>query len=76
MDKGGINPRRYEIQDNTSVVFSWQVDSATKVIFTPAGGSSQEVGATGQTNVTIDGAGIKNYTLTGENDVGQATQRT
>jgi len=74
VDKGGTNPRQYEVQDSTSVVFTWQVDDATSVTFTPAGGSSQEVGATGQTNVTISGAGIKNYSLVGENDVGEATQ--
>jgi hypothetical protein len=71
VDKGGTNPHRYEVQENTTVTFRWEVNNAVKVIFTPAGQSSQEVGAVGQVNEVITGSGIKNYTLIAENSVGQ-----
>jgi hypothetical protein len=73
VDMGGTNPHRYQVQENTTAVFRWEVDNGVKVTFTPAGGASEEVGAIGQVDKLITGAGTKNYTLRAENAVGQST---
>jgi hypothetical protein len=72
-DLGGTNPHLYKVQVNTDAIFSWVVENAVTVTFFPADGSSSEVGTSGQTNATITGSGIKNYSLVAENSVGERT---
>jgi hypothetical protein len=75
MDPVGSNPHRYQVQENTTVVFSWQVENAVEVTFSPADGASQEVGTIGQATALVAGAGIKNYTLVAKNEVGIPVQQ-
>jgi hypothetical protein len=66
--------RRYEVQNNTNSVFRWEVDGATKITLTEPG-SSQDVGAVGQSTKRISDSGIKTFTLIAENGEGKRVQR-
>jgi hypothetical protein len=67
VDRGGTNPRVYEVQIDTEVTFQWRTDNAaTKVIFTEPGGGA-EVGTVpvGQSQKTITVNGT--FTVVAEN---------
>ncbi|RMF03906.1 MAG: hypothetical protein D6768_04745 [Chloroflexi bacterium] len=74
VDQGGSSPRRYQVQENTTVTFGWEVNQAAKVTFVPDDGASSEVDPAGQSNVlvTVPGVGqIRNYRLIAENSEGK-----
>lgn len=76
VDQGGSNPRRYSVQENTTVTFEWEVDLAAKISFVPDDGASAEVDPSGQlvAMVTVPGVGqTRNYRLIAENSESKRT---
>ncbi|MCB0155511.1 MAG: hypothetical protein KDF65_12015 [Anaerolineae bacterium] len=75
-DQGGSNPRRYQVQENTTVTFEWEVDLAAKISFVPDDGASTEVDPSGQSVaiITIPNVGqSRNYRLIAENSESERT---
>ncbi|MCG3211239.1 MAG: hypothetical protein FOGNACKC_04878 [Anaerolineae bacterium] len=76
VDQGGSNPRRYQVQENTTVTFEWEVNQAAKITFVPDDGASAEVDPSGQSVllVTVPNAGTtRNYRLIAENSESKRT---
>jgi hypothetical protein len=76
VDQGGTNPRRYQVQENTTVTFEWEVDKAAKVTFVPDNGASVEVDPSGQSVnlITVPTVGqMRSYRLIAENSESQRT---
>ncbi|RME71294.1 MAG: hypothetical protein D6784_15385, partial [Chloroflexi bacterium] len=76
IDLGGDTPHRYQVRENTDVLFAWEVNLAAKITFIPDAGSSVEVNPSGQTaqRITVPNVGVvRNYLLVAENSISQRT---
>jgi len=76
VDQGGSSPHKYEVQEDTTVTFEWEVDLAAKISFVPDDGASTEVDPSGQSVaiITVPNVGqTRNYRLIAENSESERT---